>query len=120
MRKMSITLECNEKILGALIADMTEKKDVTIRDVKVIVEDVPNNLNARRRAGAGVSGMEIVKKLKGPFEKADITAAFVKAGLSPNTVPTFLMKLKNQKLIKKVGKSDTHKGFKYAFITGKQ
>lgn len=115
MRKMFITLECDERSLGTIIADMSEKKGITIKGTGVVVDDVPPHMNARHKAGAGASSMEVAQKLgkRGPFNKAMLVASFEAAGLSIKSVPSFLTSLKNKKLIKKAGNSG--RGFLYTF-----
>lgn len=62
MRKVHVAFECDEKVLGPLIVDLSEKPNTRIVNIKAIAE-VPHHVNGKTGNSTGLTSFEVTEKL---------------------------------------------------------
>lgn len=106
MRKVHVTFECDEKVLGPLIVDLSEKPNTRIVNVKTVAE-LPHHANGKTGDSTGLTSYEVTERLakekpKG-FRRAELIERFEAAGLSGKSVASFLSKKQQNGLIERLG-----------------
>jgi hypothetical protein len=99
MRQMQVVIQCSENLCGSIIADMTERKGVTVAGVSVIAE-LPAHRNGKAR-GNGATGRELIAKLAKAkpdgFTTAEAQQAFLGAGMKASSAAAQLAVMVRQR-----------------------